>query len=281
MAVAPRTLTSLLSLVTSPSLSDVEYVVGGVELSDRDRETAAFLVADKAMQVACGPSPVLDRWRRRRDGGPPEQGSPREAVKTFVGIGFGNPAKPPNVDHLQGHVAELMWNLLIAERQVASDGRQLVRAHSVKADPLEPGGDGLVIYLNPNDILVFRLWEIKKHDAQRGVSATINRASKQLALRGHEYLAKLAAPETIADDDLGMLYGVMVDLWFDRSERAGVGVAIGTSDTHAPPSARSFASIRRAFPSFLRSDQTEAIVLAIPDYPAFAERVKDIVWSGL
>jgi hypothetical protein len=275
-------LSSLLTLVDGPSTSAVAYVIGGTTLTGEPREVAAGLIADDAMTIACGKSPVLDYWRARRDGGPPEAGSRLEAVKTFVRIGFGLPDRPLNDDHLQGHIAELLWNRLVQERLVCRDGRQLVRAHSVKIDPLEPGGDGLVVYEDTENTLVFRLWEIKKHDAKRGVAATINKACKQLASRGHEYLAKLAGPETMGDDGaLTDLYANMVELWFDRSERAGVGVSIGTSADRAPTQPRAFRSIGTAFPTFTAASQRECIVVAVPDFPAFAERVKEIVWSGL
>jgi hypothetical protein len=272
----------LLLLSESTADSAVEYVVGGLELGGAEREAAAQLLADTAMQIVCGESPVLERWRNRRDGGPPETGTALKAVETFVSIGFGTPGSPPNDDHLQGHVAELIWYLVIAERLVARDGRALVRAHPVKADPLEPGGDGLVVYVTPSGDYVFRLWEIKKHTAQAVISGTINRAGKQLAKRGHEYLAKLSGPESMVEDSsLRELYSSMVDLWFDRSEKAGVGVSVGTSASTAPSSHRSFGSIRTAFPSFALPAQTEAIVVAIPDFADFASRVKGIVWSGL
>lgn len=280
--VLPKSLGPLLALTDGPDASQVEYVVGGLALQGADRESAAQLLADTAMRVACGRSKVLDRWRQRRDGGAAEVGSSLRAVETYVAIAFGHPNDPPNVDHLQGHVAELIWNLLLSERTTARDGRRLVRAHSVKPDPLEPGGDGLVVYQDATDALVFRLWEIKKHDAQQVVSGTINRASKQLRTRGHEYLAKLAGPETLVQTGaMGDLYESVVDLWFDWSERAGVGVAVGTSDSHAPRDARTFGSIKTWFPEFQSTAQTESIVVAVPDFPGFAERVKEIVWSGL
>ena len=282
MVSLPTNLGPLLALADSSAASKVEYVVGGLNLAGAVRESAAQLLADTAISVACGNSNALDRWRRRRDGGPAEVGNSLRAVETFVAIAFGHPDRPPNVDHLQGHVAEVIWNLLLAERSVARDGRRLVRAHNVKADPLEPGGDGLVVYEDSAGNLVFRLWEIKKHDAQQVVSGTINRASKQLANRGHEYLAKVAGPETLAHSGaMGDFYGSIVDLWFDRSERAGVGVAIGTSDHHAPSSDRTFGSINKSFPEFNRAGQTESIVVAVPDFPGFSNRVKEIVWSGL
>lgn len=278
----PLALTPLLALVDSPLASQVEYVIGGTELNSADRENAAWLLADDAMRIACGNSPVLDSWRSGRDGGPRASGSRLKSVQTFAAIAFGGPQQEPNKDHLQGHVAELIWDRLLHERTVCRDGRRLVRAHPVKADPLEPGGDGLVVYRNGTSKLVFRLWEIKKHDAEQGVSATINRASNQLVSRGHEYLAKLSGPETVSQGgDLRDLYSSMVDLWFDRSERAGVGVAVGTSAHHAPTRPQTFGSIARKFPEFTSAGQTESIVVAVPDFPGFADRVKEIVWSGL
>ncbi|GAA2022044.1 hypothetical protein GCM10009779_02270 [Polymorphospora rubra] len=275
-------LTPLLQLVDSPVGSPVEYVIGGKLLSGDDRETAAQILADDAMKVACGKAPVLDWWRARRDGGPSESGTRLKTVRSFAGIAFGSPESPPDRHHVQGHVAELLWHRIMQERSVCRDGRQLVRAHPVKADPLEPGGDGLVVYKNDDSVLVFRLWEIKKHESKALVSATINRASNQLRNRGPEYLAKLVGPETLATDGpVGGLYADLVELWIDRSDRAGVGVSVGTSDHHAPRLPSAFKSIRTAFPEFSEASQTESIVVAIPDFPGFADRVKDIVWSGL
>lgn len=275
-------LTPLLSLVSSPARSGVEFVVGGSALGGPDRAVAAKLLADDSMKIACGRQPALDWWRSRRDGGLPQKGNKLRTLEAIVEVAFGLPDKEKNVDHLQGHVAELLWNRLINERVVCRDGRHLVRAHPIKVDTLEPGGDGLVIYQDLQGTLVYRLWEIKKHDAKAGVSSTINTASKQLRHRGHQYLAKLAGPETLTEDpDLGSLYANMIEWWYDRSSRAGVGVSVSTSDRHAPKRSTSFKSIRTQFPDFTMSGQTESIVVAVPDFPGFAAQVKDIVWSGL
>ncbi|MGH3892708.1 MAG: hypothetical protein ACRDTW_14175 [Rhodococcus qingshengii] len=278
----PPMLGPLLSMVDSPATSEVEYVIGGNKLSDASRDAAAGLLADEYMTLACGRAPSLDRWRSRRGGAPAQTGSRLQALETIVSIAFGLPGKPKNIDHVQGHVAELFWNRLINERTLCRDGRQLVRAHPIKIDALEPGGDGFVVYQDTCGTFVFRLWEIKKHDAENSVSATINRASKQLFDRGHEYLAKLAGPETLTEvGELGDLYANMTELWFDRSTRAGVGVSVGTSDHHAPKRPNAFGSIRTQFPEFTETSQTESIVVAVPDFPAFADQVKEIVWSGL
>ncbi|AGB26821.1 hypothetical protein Mycsm_06702 (plasmid) [Mycobacterium sp. JS623] len=283
MSTAGTSLTELLQLVDGSATANVEYVVGGTRLSEESREMAAQMLADDAMTIACGAhSKVLADWRNRRDGGSSLSGSRQRAVATYVSIAFGLPDAPANENHVQGHVAELLWNRLMQERTRCRDGRELVRVHSVKVDPLEPGGDGLVVYRKGSDMLVFRLWEIKKHDARRYLSSTINRASSQLVDRGPEYLAKLAGAETITDDAaLGDLYDNMVELWYDRSDRAGVGVSVGTSDHHAPKKATVFRSIRTRFPEFSEPAQTEGLVVAVPNFPSFVERVKEIVWSGL
>jgi hypothetical protein len=116
-AVAPPTLSSLLAMTENPDGSVVEYVIGGQQLTGTERETAAQLLADDAMQIRCGQSPALARWRARRDGGPPEAGTRKAAVEAYAEIGFGLPAASANDDHLQGHVAELLWNRLIEDRR--------------------------------------------------------------------------------------------------------------------------------------------------------------------
>jgi hypothetical protein len=275
------TLTALLAL--SPGAgSPVEFVVGGQTLAAGAREEAAQMLADDAMLLRCGDTPVLARWRAVRDGVDPAGASTSAVVATYAKIGFGLPTDEANDQHLQGLVAELFWNRLIAERRQCSGGRELVKAHSVKPDPLEPGGDGLVVY-DVGGTYVFRLWEIKKHgSATKPISATIGRATKQLATRGAEYLAKLAGPDTIAQAGvLGDFYAEVVELWLDGSDRAGVGVSVGTSAVHAPSRATAFRSITTAFPQFSRAGQTEGLVVAVPDFPAFATRVREIVWSGL
>ena len=282
---APPVLTSLLALADNPTASEVEYVIGGQQLTAGDRELAAQLLADDAMRIRCGDSPALARWRARRDGGPPETGAAAEAVRVYAGIGFGLPGAATGDDgqhHLQGLVAELLWNRLIQERLICRDERRLVHAHSVKPDPLEPGGDGLVIYQADGGTLVFRLWEIKKHEAQKRISATIRRASNQLSSRGPEYLAKLAGPETVEQaGPLGELYAEIVELWLDGSDRAGAGVSVGTSAEHAPGQPTAFGSIATAFPHFSDPGQRESIIVAVPGFPGFARRVREIVWSGL
>jgi hypothetical protein len=285
-ALRPTTTTSLTELLAPKECATadaVEYIVGGNDLTGDDRELAAQMLADDAMAIRCGHSVLLDIWRSLRDGTFDGTEGRRRTVAQYARVGFGTPTEPTNEDHLQGLVAELLWNRILEERITCSGDRRLVHVHAVKPDPLEPGGDGLAVYSLSDDTLVFRLWEIKKHvSAKSRLSSTVNRASKQLARRGHEYLAKLAGPATLEQDGpLGEFYADIIELWLDRSRRAGVGISIGTSIEQAVITQHSFRSLTLTFPEFTNSSQTEAIVIAMPEFPRFAQRVKDIVWSGL
>jgi hypothetical protein len=279
---ATQSLTSLLAMTHGPAGDSVPYIVGGRQLTGRRRGRAAWILADHAMQTRCGTAQALASWRIRRDGGPPNTGNRKRAIEVFVRMGFGLPAAPAVPDHLQGHVAELLWHRLIQERTVCTDGRELVQAPPLKADPLESGGDGLVIYKISDGTLVFRLWEVKKHESSTStVTATIGRASRQLKTRGEEYLAKLVSPETIRHGPVAELFQDIVELWLDGSDRGGVGVSVGTSATHVASAPVSFRAVRRAFPHYSQPGQAEGILVAVPDFPAFAERVREIVWNGL
>jgi hypothetical protein len=244
-------------------------------------ESAAQLLADDAMRIRCGASPVLERWRNRRDGGPELSPKDRRSVEVFVQRVFGLPDSPGDTEHLQGHVAELLWGRLISERTVCADGRRLVHVTEVKADPTEPGGDGLVVYEVADETLVFRLWEVKKHESTAHVSSTIGRACTQLSTLGAQYLALLTGPGTKHPGALGRLYGELVDLWHNEHTRAGVGVSIATSTVHAPRRNRAFGSVAASFPQFSNPGQREGLLVAFPDFPAFAERVREIIWTGL
>lgn len=284
MTTSLLTLASLVATTPSSASSPVEFVVGELKPEAAAREAAAQLIADDAMTVRCGRSPALQRWRARRDGGQPETGSRRKAVEVFARIGFGLRDEPAPDDHLQGHVAELLWNRMLKERIVCPDGRRFVHMESVKADITEPGADGLVVYQVEDGTLVFRLWEIKKHESPRtAVSDTIARASKQLSDRAEEYIGKLAGPGTLGHSGpLGDLYAELVELWLDHSERAGAGVSVGTSSKYASDlPLTAFDSLAKKFPSFNARGQLEGVIVSIADFPAFAVRVREIVWSGL
>jgi len=91
---------------------------------------------------------------------------------------------------------------------------------------------------------------------------------------------KLFAASTVLDC-FGLDHRFDTELWLDGSDRAGVGVSVGTSAEHAPSRPQAFGSLATAFPHFTGPGQRESIIVAIPDFPEFAQRVREIVWSGL
>ncbi|MFI7632301.1 hypothetical protein [Microbispora rosea] len=285
----PVTMTELLAVVQWLENAGCSYLFGGLEADQDDLEKAAQMIADDAMRIRCGSSPVLARWRERRNGkgGPIDTGNrDRQAIAVFVAPTFGLPdddgdKAATRAGHIQGFVAELLWNRLIQDRTSCPDGRKLVHTEEIKGDPTGTGGDGLVVYEIADGTLVFRLWEIKKHVSASPITATIKRAADQLADHGARYLAMLTGPGTKQAGPLGRLYGDLVDLWLIGSSRAGVGVSIATSVEHAPGTHPAFANVAPVFPQFPAEGQREALMVAVSDFPAFAERVRKIVWTGL
>lgn len=279
--IGTKTLTSLLALTAGPDGSPCQFMIGGLATSAADLEAAAQMIADDAMRLRCGDSPALDRWRRSRDGGPEHSEHERKSIEVFVEPVFNLPGQRANDDHIQGHIAELVWGRLIGERTVCEDGRRLVHTEDIKADPTAPGADGLVVYEISDHTLVFRLWEVKKHDSSAHISTTIGRACSQLSLHGAEYLALLTGPGTKHPGALGKLYADLVDLWLTDHARAGVGISVATSVSHAPKRGGAFGNVATAFPQFGGAGQREGLIVAVADFPAFARRVREIIWTGL
>ncbi|MEV5753651.1 hypothetical protein AB0L00_38015 [Actinoallomurus sp. NPDC052308] len=279
-------LASLLSLTAWPGDAGCAYMIGGLTAGAAELEAAAQMIAEDAMRIRCGESPVMDKWCARRDGGQDYSESDKRAVEVFVQPVFGLPTYDTTAmekirNHLEGFVAELLWNRLIRDRTVTADGRTLVHAEEVKADPTGTGADGLVVYEVTDGTLVFQLWEIKKHAATTHISATIKRAADQLAEHGPRYLAMLTAPGTKHPGPLGRLYADLVPLWLENSPRAGIGISVATSTTHLPPRSTVFTNVAPVFPNLDAPGQREGLLVAVTDFPVFADRVKEIVWTGL
>ena len=204
--------------------------------------------------------------------------SPDESLKfaPFVKPAFGLPARPLPPDHLQGHVAECVWYLLARENQAAGLTPRRVEGPSFSVTT--PGGDGLVVYQRDDGVLIFRLWEIKKHDSAMHLSRTVARAYKQLDKNAEFYLAEFTTLAGNYEGEVAQLYAALSDLWIDRDGRAGAGVAVGTSDRHLP--SRCFGTMHRSFPH-LAVEQLDGLVVALGNFPTFAQSVRDRVWSAL
>ena len=277
-AASGRALAEVIGLAPGPGAVACQWQLGRVEEA-ADVEAAAWHVAEKIMEFRCaGATSTYEAWRRRATGGAPLSGPERVSLAAFVKTGFGLPGAPQPADHIQGYVAEFIWFLLA--RESPGDDRSVAHLEPPKPHVTAPGADALVIYRMNGAVLVFRLWEIKKHAGSAHLSSTIGRALTQLSRNGIEYLAQLVPAAPRDDPEVAHLYGQLVDLWRDADERAGVGVAVSTSVQHAPRR-RAFSTMQTQFPRLNREGQLEGLVAAIADFPQFAEDVRGFVWSAL
>lgn len=272
-------LTALLGLVDSPPSAKCSYVVAGETAGSAELAAAARMLADDAMALRCGASPVLSTWRGRAAGGPLLSVRDRQAVEAFSRDTFGVASEPGDANLIQGFVAELLWHRLTRERPAPADGRELFHVHDLSWSAYQQGGDGLVVYEVSGGQLVFRLWEVKKHDAAAHLSRTVTRACKQLDVNALRYLAQYTGYGSTLTGPLGRLYAELVPMWLDDDPRAGIGVSIATSKAHAPKRA-AFGGVTTAFPK-LKPTQREGVIVVVDDFPAFAVAVRDAVWTGL
>jgi hypothetical protein len=244
-----------------------------------DLEAAAWLVAENALRVRFGVATHLfDIWRTAATTGVRLDQAGRSKIEPFIDTALGLPGDPKPDDHLQGYVAEFVWFLLT--REVPGHGRNIRRIEQPGFYVTAQGGDGLVVYELANRTLIFRLWEIKKHIGSRHLSGTVARAFNQLGRKGATYLAQYVALAPELEPMLADLYGRLVDLWVDAAPSAGAGVAVGTSHSQAPRR-RCFSAMQRYFPRLNHGDQLEGLIVAIGNFPAFASRVREFVWSAL
>jgi hypothetical protein len=199
-------------------------------------------------------------------------------VDPFLTSVFGTPESPVPTDHLEGHVAELLWHLLTQE--AVREGLKLRNAEGPSFSVTETGGDGLAIWQSADGDLMFRLWEIKKDTSAGHLSRTISRACRQLNRRSEEYLAKYASVGSRQyEGRLGSFYGRLLDLWVDDSPVAGAGVSVATSRAKAPVR-RSFGTLVSTFPEKAGDGRLEGLIVAIADFRDFAALVRSYVWIG-
>lgn len=239
-------------------------------------ENAAWLVAILIVRLRCGGSPHLfTAWMDRISGGPP---LPQVEHQVLVEQLTEDLSPGGNETHLQGLVVEHIWYALTRE-WLMETGR-LVRIEEPSWAVIDHGADGIAVYKD-GDCLSFALWESKQHEARTPIRATVQRACVQLELRAARYLARASkVAQTIADDvALAELYGRMSELWIRGDPRAHVGIHVTSS--LAAVEQRAFAALPDHFEALTGDDQREGILARFHDFPAFARRVRDIIWIGL
>jgi hypothetical protein len=244
---------------------------------DASQQVAVAIVADAAVSWQCrGARHHYDSWREAIARGERLAPDRSRRLAPFLKPAFGLPARQLPADHVQGHVAEYVWFILAQENLPAGLALRAIEGPSFSVTT--SGGDGLAVYQRGDAVLVFRLWEIKKHDSSMHLSRTVARAYKQLATNADVYLAELTTLADTYESDVANLYASLPDLWIDRDERAGAGVAVSTSDGHLPT--RCFGTMHNSFPE-LPVEQLQGLVVALGDIATFAGAVRDRVWSAL
>ena len=273
-------LSQMLSVEAIPG-GRVEWRKGLLSTADADKvATVACAVADMAMRWRCRGAPrsyIL--WRDAINSGAHLPPSDQRVVTPFFQTVFGIPAREKPIAHMCGWIAELLWYRITLDLDLP---QRLVR-HIEGPDfhATSPGGDGLVVWQNPDGGLVFHLWEIKNYVGQGSISSTVRDAYEQLTERATEYLAKMTAIATAAgiDDDLVDILGNLVALWADDDERCGAGVSV-TTHADALPS-KCFTTMHKHFPGKQIPGQLEGLVTAVANFEHFAVDVRSRVWRAL
>lgn len=245
--------------------------------SGANQQAAVAIVADAAVKWQCrGAQKHYDDWREAIARGETLAPDRSRRLAPFLKPAFGLPARQLPADHVQGHVAEYVWYILAQENLPAGMALRAIEGPGFSVTT--SGGDGLAVYQRDDAVLVFRLWEIKKHDSSMHLSRTVARAYKQLTKNADVYLAELTTVADTYELDVANLYAALPDLWIDCDERAGAGVAVSTSDGHLPT--RCFGTMHTSFPE-LSVEQLQGLVVALGDISVFANAVRDRIWSAL
>lgn len=246
-------------------------------LNPEERAAVAWLVANAIMRSRCGKAPIYSLWRDAVQAGQKMTEADRRRLLPFTRSVFGTRDKPGNREHVEGHVAEWLWYLLMCEQQ--DDARKIVLLEPPKFSVTEPGPDGFVVYAVDGVPLVFRLWELKKHVGKGKVDATVRDAYGQLRTEGDKYLAQLTAMHADKGGDLGALCAQLVDMWVEADGRAGAGV--GVTSATLPPPRRCFTTMGTQLSQFSQPGQLEGMLCAVEEYRALAHDVRELVWSAL
>jgi hypothetical protein len=175
-------------------------------------------------------------------------------------------------DHVEAFIGEHLWHMTVTQD---AGEPELVEVLGPKFHVTAPGGDGLV--LRRGQELRFTLWELKKRRSTN-LSTAVREAYGQLTQQATEYLAEYSAAEqVIADAATARAFGRLVEAWINGESIARAGVAVTSS--HAP--AKCFTTMGNYFTQLVADDSRHGMTLVVPNFPAFAQRVRELLWIGL
>jgi hypothetical protein len=254
------------------SVFKCEFVIG------QDQALLVFEVADLIVKSLCRGQPrYYQSWRNKIQNG--ENHADTKISKALTAFFTPSVGLPPLTgspsDHQQGFIAQYLWHALVDEQV------HLGPRHWIKEPPfrvIDHGGDGFVMYHNANGDLAFRMWEIKKCDAN--FSATLQTAYEQLNKQALKYLAEWTAIEDKSfRQQERQLCSELIELWIDKSIRAGAGIGVITSTPLMPT--RLYESLENQFPGIATPTQLHGLAVATQDYVQFTEAVLQTIWNGL
>lgn len=238
-------------------------------------ELARRLAIDIVRRLTDPVPEAFDRWYAHLNGGRALDETDRAEVLAYVGADFSNAA---NVTRIEGAVVEHLW-VSVAEALKGGWGRPLYVEHD-HFSVIDHGPDGLSVYDVGEPDLGFRLWESKRHAAERKVTVTISTAARQLRTHGAGYLARMSKVlQTNPNQRVAYLGGTIVRAWKEARPTAAVGVSVGRSTGgHLPD--RPFIGLRRTF-RFDDPARREGVLIEMPNLTVFAETVRTTVLNGL
>jgi hypothetical protein len=262
----------------SPVASGCRWRRGVIDTSESQcLSDAAWLVAREIVDLRCGRTALYSYWLRRVSyrGGRVNALSGDLAIALLDSIG--TKQEPGSDDHLEGHIAEVIWAVLLREHEHPAG--TLIDRSEVKTTVYGQGGDGHALYLAEDSSLTFRLWESKKNaSASNSLQATTTGAYRQIRKNGARYVAQLVAANQRKAAPVGPYFAQLHALWRRKAPSIGVGVALATHVTDAPD--RHFDNMDKLLPDFAAA-QLEGSLVGIGDFCSFAEMVRARLWKGL
>jgi hypothetical protein len=259
----------------------IDHVHTWLDFDDsRIEDLASFLADAIARRQTEGAPGLYERWDARRTGGPTHDADTTFGLTKLLGLVVGTPALPRSADKIQAVVAEHLWYVIQKEKPDLL-GREDVLCQGPSLRVEDHGSDGLVIFRSVDGDLNVRLWEIKKRNPAGDLRPTVREACKQLTDSGFIYLAQ--ASETIQGQrqpiEVRAFAAQMAALWQKKDAKAHAGVAIKAARGSRAPN--TFASMPEFLPGLDGTARRVGYAIESGQFTELADRVRDILWSGL
>ena len=192
-------------------------------------------------------------------------------LPVYLEPGFGTRASPSTDTLAQAAVAEHLWHVAMNDPRAQ---RTLVLVTKPKLYTTGPGGDGLVVFRIQQ--LFFELWEVKKYKGKSPAKAARS-GSQQLSVNAARYLAEHSdIGQTRSDPSEQRFFARLVPMWLDGEPNARAGVCVASSIA----SARCFDVLAQHFGHLTGVLPRTGLIFVVGDLPAFANRVRELLWTG-